>query len=209
MPPDLTPEEFARWLTPSRAVEMLYAVLQERGLSRQTLLNRLRGDMGRAAARRSVFQRDDTADSTSEYYEFHRDEWGGIDTSDAFWRTGDLIRSYRRYGTNGTDRHYDVRFEPAGIEDIIATVSRTTERVGSEAHAPDEVTNEATKGPRVSDAHLQAWFEFYKKVHIGPGDTEDRAVEFARRCFPDKSVSRDRIRALRGSLKRGPKKAAE
>lgn len=61
------------------------------------------------------------------------------------------------------------------------------------------------KGPPVSAAALKAWFVAYQAAFTGADDTEARALESARGCFPGKSVSRDAVRDLRGEQKRGPK----
>lgn len=53
-----------------------------------------------------------------------------------------------------------------------------------------------SKGPPVSKAHLQAWFDFYKK--IGGDLREDIAHASARMNFQGKTISRARIRALLG-----------
>jgi hypothetical protein len=57
------------------------------------------------------------------------------------------------------------------------------------------------------DPHLKAWFELYSQVYQGAEDTEDRALGSARGMFANKSVSRERIRKLRGARPMGrPKK---
>jgi hypothetical protein len=61
------------------------------------------------------------------------------------------------------------------------------------------------KGPSVSDRDLQAWFEVYRSAYNGAADTEDNALASARGMFPGKSVSRDRVRELRGVQRRGRK----
>lgn len=66
------------------------------------------------------------------------------------------------------------------------------------------------KGTPVSKAALEVWFKAYQSAYSGADDTEARALESAKGCFPGKSVSRDAVRELRGTQKRGPKsKTAE
>jgi hypothetical protein len=63
----------------------------------------------------------------------------------------------------------------------------------------------ANKGPPVAPDHLKAWFDLYRRVYSGSSDTEANALVSARGMFPGKSVSRDSVRALRGTQKRGRK----
>jgi hypothetical protein len=162
--------------------------------------------MVEAAARHSVFEGEHRNTSRLLLYKISTVDWDQVQFSDNFWITGDKSYRYREYGGGGsmvTARHFDVRFEPQGVRAIVGNIAKEQP---AEQRATEPSQEPESKKPRVSDAHLQAWFEFYRKVHTEVEDTEDRAAEFARICFPGKSVSRDRIRALRGSLKRGPKK---
>ncbi|HXP03289.1 MAG TPA: hypothetical protein VN808_04145, partial [Stellaceae bacterium] len=55
----------------------------------------------------------------------------------------------------------------------------------------------APKLPDVSIEHLQAWFALYQQVYEGkPADTRPNQLKSAQGMFPDKSVSRDRVRKL-------------
>lgn len=142
------------------------------------------------------------------FYKIPPDDWEHVDTANNVWVTGDLVYSRRNYGTADrvTIRHFNVRFEPQGVYAIIGTnLTKATAKQAPTDRQPDL----EQKGPRVSDAHLQAWFEFYKKVHSDAEDTEDRALASARTNFPGKAVSRERVRELRGSRRRGPKKKSE
>ena len=60
-------------------------------------------------------------------------------------------------------------------------------------------------GPRLSEAHLQAWWTFYRAVVPPHEDTEARASSHLQRSFPGFSVARNRIRRLRGAGRPGPK----
>lgn len=75
--------------------------------------------------------------------------------------------------------------------------------------AQESIEEPETKGPSVSPAHLQAWFNLYREVYKGKDDTEPNAIASAQGMFPGKSVSRQRIRDLRGKQKRGPKTGEE
>ena len=137
--------------------------------------------------------------SQSLLFKNHPDDWGRVDTSDPLWITGDLTYTYKEYGSGDriTARHFDVRFEPNGIHNIVATVSRPPE--SRDSVRQNEAANETvSKGPPVSDDHLWAWFEVYKRVYTGSADTEAMALKSATGMFPGKSVTREKIRALRG-----------
>jgi hypothetical protein len=86
-----------------------------------------------------------------------------------------------------------VRFEPQGVRSIINTGKSAKEEPPAETPSPEP---SEPKGPPVSDAHLQAWLEFYQK--IGGEMREERALESARLNFSGKSVTRKRIRDLLG-----------
>jgi hypothetical protein len=74
----------------------------------------------------------------------------------------------------------------------------------SEMPKVEEAEPEQT-GPPVAQIHLKAWYDLYRQAYSGSADTEATALKSARGMFPGKSVSRDRVRALRGSQKRGRK----
>jgi hypothetical protein len=93
--------------------------------------------------------------------------------------------------------HFDVRFEPNAVRAIIGPVAKQASAVAD--------VEPAEKGPSVSDVHLKAWFEVYRQAYTGASDTEANAVASARGMFPGKSVSRDKVRDLRGEQKRGRK----
>jgi hypothetical protein len=203
---ELTAKDIAGWLTPSQAVEILSVAFQnDDSISKKTLLGRLAGGLILAASAETTV--DESVPVTRIFYGLiPSKDWSGIGIYDDFWISGDLAYM-RRYGsTERLVRHYGVKFEPHAVRAIIPIAAKEPFAITQQTPAEPEPE---PKGPRVSDAHLQAWFEFYKKVHTGAEDTEDRAAESARVNFPGKSVSRGRIRALRGSLKRGPKKQSE
>jgi hypothetical protein len=128
------------------------------------------------------------------------------------WGAGDA-RFYVVYqGGSTTYRYFGIRLNPADVRKVLPAVRPpppkqlvVTPKQETAEPTKIEPTEPTQKGPRVPDPHLKAWFDFYKAIHSSIEDTEDRALEHARQCFPGKSVSRDRVRALRGSVKRGPK----
>jgi hypothetical protein len=205
MPPrDLTADDIADWLTPGQAVKILDAVFQKSYLSKQALLGRLAGGMAEAASEQSVKSDGAGHSSRGLLQKIPAEDWRRIQTTDTCWTTGDLI--FRRRSSTGvgeeTVSHYAVRFEPQGVRSIIRSTARNTDRSVPEPPAPtpspesSEPVLPEQKGPPVSAAHLQAWFEFYQK--IGGEMREERALESARLNFSGQSVTRKRIRDLLG-----------
>jgi hypothetical protein len=205
MPPhDLAAEDIADWLTPGQAVKLLDVVFQKSYLSKQALLGRLAGGMAEAASEQTVKNDGAGGSSRSLLQKIPAEDWRRIQTTDTCWTTGDLI--FRRRSSSGvgeeTVSHYAVRFEPQGVRSMIRNAAKNTDRSAPEppAETPSPQSSvpqrSEQKGPPVSLAHLQAWFEFYQK--IGGAMREERALESARLNFPGQSVARKRIRELLG-----------
>jgi hypothetical protein len=200
MPPrDLATEDIADWLTPRQAVKILDAVFQKSYLSKQALLGRLVGGMAEAVAEQTV-QNDGGPSSRGLFQKIPAEDWRRIQTTDTCWITGDLV--FRRRSPSGmgdeTVSHYAVRFEPRGVHSIIGNTGKPAREPPAEAPAPERPPSEPSKprGPAVSSAHLQAWFEFYQK--IGGEMREERALQSARLNFSGQSVTRKRVRDLMG-----------
>ncbi len=196
MPPrDLTLEDIADWLTPGQAVKLLDAAFQKSYLSKQALLGRLVGGLAAAASEQTV--KNDSAGRSWRglFQKIPAEDWRRIQTTDTCWITGDLI--FRRRSPSGpgdeTVSHYAVRFEPQAVRSMIKDTGKSARQPPAATPSPEP---SEPKGPPVSSAHLQAWFEFYQK--IGGEMREERALESARLNFPGQSVTRKRIRDLLG-----------
>jgi hypothetical protein len=201
MPPrDLTAEDIAHWLTPRQAVKILDAAFQKSYLSKQALLGRLVGGMVEAVSGQTVKNDSAAHASPGLVQRIPAEDWRRIQSTDTCWITGDLI--FRRRSSSGmgdeTVSHYAVRFEPQGVRSIISNTGTSAKQAPAEAPAlePSEPEPSEPRGPPVSSAHLQAWFEFYQK--IGGDMREERALESARLNFAGQSVTRKRIRDLLG-----------
>jgi hypothetical protein len=196
MPPrELTAEDIADWLTPGQAVKILDAAFQKSYLSKQALLGRLAGGMAEAVSLQTVRNDSPGGSRRSLFQKIPAEDWRRIQSTDTCWITGDLIFRRRLPSGSGdeTVSHYAVRFEPQGVRSIINTGKSAKEEPPAETPSPEP---SEPKGPPVSDAHLQAWLEFYQK--IGGEMREERALESARLNFSGKSVTRKRIRDLLG-----------
>ena len=195
MPPrELTAEDIADWLTPGQAVKILDAAFQKSYLSKQALLGRLAGGMAEAVSQQTVRNDSPGGSRRSLFQKIPAEDWRRIQSTDTCWITGDLIFRRRLPSGSGdeTVSQYAVRFEPQGVRSIIDT-GKSTKEPPAETPSPEP---SEPKGPPVSDAHLQAWLEFYQK--IGGEMREERALESARLNFSGKSVTRKRIRDLLG-----------
>ena len=199
----LSEEEFKGWLTPSQALKRLdlqFGSGSGSYISKHTLLERLRAGVVRAVAELSVVG----SSKGIPMEEMHPDFWVHVEEEQIFWTSGDL--TYRAHVEDGfrrevaNFRHLNVRFDPAGIEKIVEGATNASARTGDAPSDPN-----AAKGPPVSDALLKAWYALYLTVY--QDTSEDHAWRSAQGMFPDKLVSRAKIRALRGQRAMGrPKK---
>jgi hypothetical protein len=201
MPPrDLTLEDIADWLTPRQAVKILDVVFQKSYLSKQALLGRLVGGLAEAVAQQTVNTDSAGRASPGPIQKIPAEDWRRIQTTDTCWITGDLV--FRRRSSSGmgdeTVSHYAVRFEPQGVRSIIGDTGKPVSEppAGLPLAEPPEPEPSEPRGPPVSSAHLQAWFEFYQK--IGGEMREEHALQSARLNFPGQAVTRKRIRDLLG-----------
>lgn len=192
---EIKPEDIADWFTPRQAVQTLESVFgtdSHSYVATHTLLERLRGGIIRAVA------------GTADLYPIPADDWTNVNLGDFLWTTGDAtfkIAEGSGYNLSyKTVRHYSIRIDPNGVRDMLPDAPQHA--IATSAQAANEPEQ---KGPPVSDAHLKAWYEIYQQAYTGAADTEANAIASARGMFPGKSVSRDRVRELRGAQKRGPK----
>lgn len=188
-------------LSPRQAIEILDRAYKDSGLSKRTLLERLRGGMVKAVSATSTFH-GGHRDHAEVFYKIPIEDWEKVRATDDFWITGQFDFSRREYGSNHDvkTRHYNVRFEPPGVHSIVGTLGAAQPLQDS---APDD---DAAKGKPVSPEALKAWFDVYRKVYGGSADdTLENAHKSARGMFPGRFVSRDRVRELAGGRTPGRK----
>jgi len=111
-PNDPTADDLiADWLSPRQAIEILDAAYPPTSrVSKQVLLERLRGGMVQAVAGHSAF--DGGKQRREVFYKIPADDWRTLIRVDILWITGELTYSRREYGLGDriTVRHYNVRF---------------------------------------------------------------------------------------------------
>jgi hypothetical protein len=194
LPYPITEDEFAKWMLPKDAVALLksHYGTQSIIIATTTLIERAKGGLLTAIAKHTSYE-----DGTTTYLKpIQKSDWDSIRSDSTLWLSGDVVYriklgSYRDDAV--TVRQFDVRFHPQEVRDIIpAPMMAEPDKPAAAGEQP---------GPPVSDAHLKAWYELYKKAY--PDDSEDRAWQSARGMFPGKSVSRAKIRELRGSRDMG------
>jgi hypothetical protein len=214
---EVSAEEVATWYSPIQAVIIAARVLGDNQAASNAIWQRIiAGQIECVSSSTSTTERGRNPDSVQGLKLIPPSYWQHFaNIGSDLWRAGDarfLIpgRTNRHSTTATRTIHcFGIKLNPANVHDSLPPIPPEPEPAPAEPEKTppplDEAAEPAQRGPRVSDAHLQAWWEFYKKTHSNSEDTEDRALEFARLCFPGKSVARDRVRALRGTVKRGPK----
>jgi hypothetical protein len=219
----LTAEEFATWLTPRDALARVSEVLRNEDAAATGIVERLRGGALRAVAKTTAWEIQSGTRQGAALDAIPPGFWIELSppvTRSLMWRTGDVrIFIARRMAGARTDviavRYFGVRFNPADIDAWLADLPPATPKhkywrpkPQAEPPAPASVTEEpeAARGLPVSDSLLQAWHDLYQRAYAdSPQDTEATAVKSALGMFPGKSVSRNRVRVLRGAQKRGRK----
>lgn len=67
------------------------------------------------------------------------------------------------------------------------------------------LAQKGSRHPQVSPAALKSWWATWSNDPTSTYASEKQILEAVKQAFPDNSVSRDRVRELRGPQKRGPK----
>ena len=97
-----------------------------------------------------------------------------------------------------------VAFARDALSDAIELAARskpTTISLPAVLSEPTKVTTD--EKPPLSEADLQKWWT--KRAAIREGLTQDELLALIRVAYPDKHISRERVRVLTGERKRGPK----
>jgi hypothetical protein len=201
-------EEFASWWSPLQATRYAVTCVGSLGTARNALWSRLYSGLIEAAATATTAQIGTQTPKSSRQPEL---------IPPTFWRAKSGQPGAEFW--NGSDIDFFIRdtlFEYFGVKlnpnDVRSTFLRAPAELGAPKEdetpkfPPELPAEPPQKGPPVADEHLRAWYDLYQKVYSGTAaDTEGNAHASAQGMFPGKSVSRERIRALRGAQKRGRK----
>jgi hypothetical protein len=162
----LTAKDIAGWLTPSQAVEILNAAYPPGSrVSKQVLLERLRGGMVQAIAGNSVLE--GRRQPREVFYKIPAEDWTRVDTVDILWVTGDLTYRRREDGRleNTIARHYNVRFEPQEVRAIVAHLNAGSEQPPKQ---PEPSALESNKGGRPrKDWWDDFWIDICRQIYEG------------------------------------------
>ena len=194
-----------------------------------SIVERLRGGVIMAVAKQASFELRGKVQPPSHFVLIPPEHWGvwQSDSESDLWGAGD-IRVYVEVmpdlhiavlggSYSMIVRYFGIRFDPAEIEAMIPRWARggqlappsadnaeqTIQTIADGDPEPETLVSDARKGPPVSEALLREWYELYSKAYAGPADTEKMALASATGMFPTKSVSRSKVRELRGERKRG------
>jgi hypothetical protein len=233
---EITAEEFADWVPVSQALAIV-AKAVGLSTAPTTILERLVRGLMRGAAEDAVITDDGKTLPMTSLLPIPIWAWkvladGGGYVALKLWKDGSQKMeandySYGRRRATSIEA-FGVRIERAGLLKIPGVVfpnrpsASPASTVPEIAAPPPEILQSKLpvvrlnqtedeppqKGPSVPAAALEAWYAAYKMAFSGIADTEAKALESARGCFPGKSIARDAVRALRGTLKRGPKPKA-
>jgi hypothetical protein len=226
---DLKPETIAAWWTPMDALLYASECVGAKGAA-NALWQLLVAGMIDAVASSSSLTRDHSTPSTTDGHSvIPKVRWQQFtEKGSDFWNAG-----YARFWFSGhhggvTYLAFGIKLNPDDVRNNLPPPrpkpkqpepkqELTTENVltnaelqayGYRSAAPvAQAEPVQEKGPPVSKAHLESWYAVYRLAYQGALDTEETAVKSARGMFPGKSVSRESIRTLRGTQKRGRKPA--
>jgi hypothetical protein len=211
---EITAEELEAWWTPSQALAYATTCVDGRNAAANAIWQRLVGGLIETVASTSSATPKDRAPVPKWRPELiPRRFWKLFSKHGSdFWGAGDAKFFLPGSGTSTVYQGFGIKLFPADVRGTLPPPrpppKQTWVKKAPEPEKPAEEPESEQKGPPVSEEHLKAWFALYRQVYSGPAETEANAVASARGMFQGKSVSRDRIRALRGTQKRG-RKAAE
>jgi hypothetical protein len=220
-PAAMTADNLATWLTPRQALEVL-SVAFTISVASDSIMERLRGGLISSVAANSSWESDKITTEPTSMVSIPASHWHYAPTDQAsvnrLWYAGDvrffLGTSNGRYAKSRAIRYFGIKFDPVGVRALLPPATTKSEQAeelpeASSTRALDTEEAPASKGPRVSEENLKAWYAVYQRTYLGPSDTLENAYQSARGMFPGKFVARDRVRKLCEGRKRGRKPNAE
>jgi hypothetical protein len=198
---------FAQWEPASKVAEEI-AGLGSHIAGINALADRLRTGLASGGAEHRTLQLRNPETGPLEIPQYH---WpaDGLFQND-LWQTGQLTIFARQRSAPYEQERYDyygVRFDPAGVDALWAAAGRR--RVSEPTGEAADQAATTKGGPPLHDRHLNAWAAVFRAAY--PNGSEGQAAVSVAGCFPDKSVTRVRLRAALekvGKLAEGrPRKA--
>jgi hypothetical protein len=212
-PKSITEEEYCRWLTPKAALERVGNATSW-DTAAKSILRRAASGKIRIHAEDIRFVR--SASDKGAFYRFSPvpdtviNLWAESSrpSSWPFWKDGEAeieTGSSHSMQNRATDwQIFGIRFDPAGIDDLIGVTPPIPTGTGT----PEPRLPAVGVAKPVSKGELDRWAQVFVGVH--KDFTGDFAQRSAAAMFPDKTVGRDRaakaISDIIGPRTRGPKK---
>lgn len=194
----LTEAELKTWIPASRAIKQAEQALGDFKVAATTLVGNLKIGAIRSGAKFSGMDGGGKLTGAVEISPQHWEPMIFPEKESGLWRANQLVVVFpgRRdvMGNAMTDgevlRYQGVALEPTALAEFLGN--------DAEAEVPNserEVSGaREDRRTRVSDSALAAWASLFKKLY--PDADQDFAWKSAQGFFPDKQVSRDRVRAL-------------
>ena len=217
-------DEYEACLRPREALDRVRLSFSNLDMAGAAILDRLKGGLVRSVAKSSSWGEGGTPTGRVRIPAKHWSHQTG--KSAAWWISGDIrcfipsIKGPHYHIPSSAIRYYGVRFEADGIVGIVRDTelrpapldSATAVAVyGYQPHMMDlepELESPLETGePKrpISDATLKAWWGMCLTIRPTDAWNADQMQAFFDQCFPNKSVSRDRMRKVRPKPKSGPK----
>jgi hypothetical protein len=196
------------WLSPAQALEDAQKSLGK--VAAKVIRERLRaGQLLAHAQLTSERHGNEEPDISDEILPIPATFWVTLQDESVFWSAGDAqFFFYDPVFGNRTVHCSGIRFLKKTIKRMLPAPVRTDSapEPSQPPKAKEAVQGDPKpKGPAVSPKALEAWYVAYQLAYQGKEDTLAKAYSSAEGMFPDKFVSRQRIRDLVGGRKAGRK----
>ena len=194
------------WITPAEALLRAKVVINSDYAAQQLIISLFSDGEIRAAAESLLVIPDIEAETRVSFAEIAHPHWrfiSGGATGTPLWSTFSAEMSINRGNTRL--KYYGIRIDPDGL----------AKKLPIPAQPPSPPPN--AQGPASTDlpgttAHialsqkaLEVWYEAYKLAYPNSERRLDHAWERVKAAFPERSVTRARVRELMAGGKPGPK----
>src|SRR6185437_2785629 len=145
------------WLTPRQAIAILDAAFDQRSsVSKEALLQCLRGRQIDAMSFKTLFSPENRSDQLVSFYRIPAEDWDRVQWNDGFFGNGILAYRRRIYGDSRYEevRHFNVRFNPEHVKAIAAPYQVTQGALSNTPSAPNHVV-----APHRGGAPKKEWWD--------------------------------------------------